>query len=265
MDEMETDEVGTEPLPNLEPEPISPISLTDETRRLIEQEDKRAGWRRAQARKRERQKQGAVAPDNSADPEDIPDESLPPEPRSTAKPPSRPRGPAPKRNRSRIPLTSLLETTLGGVSTGLIMTNRDAPVGMAIGFEAPVAAEKLDAIIAGTMLDRLLQPIARAGASAKDFGAVLALPILVGLIERRPYLYDPLRPLIIPIVTSVALDLAEMQERNKERLADAQARAGSHQVDVDQLMAMFFGQAMQQQPQPDPAQPAEPVGEPIQL
>lgn len=234
---------------------------------LTELEQKRAGWRRAAAKARLKQKAKAEAPDNSADSEDIPGDTLhwlggegTPEPRTTAKPPGRPRGPAPKRNRSRIPLTSLLETTLGGVSTGLIMTNQDAPVGMAIGFEAPVAAEKLDAIIAGTMLDRLLQPIARAGASAKDFGAVLALPILVGLIERRPYLYDPLKPLIIPIVTSVALDLAEMQERNKERLADAQARAGSHQVDVDQLMAMLFGQALQQQPQPTPEQ--EPVGEP---
>lgn len=247
--ETDLDEVGTEPLPLEEPPPP-----------LTELEQKRAGWRRAAAKARLKQKAKAEAPDNSADSEDIPDTDLPPESRTTAKPPGRPRGPAPKRNRSRIPLTSLLETTLGGVSTGLIMTNRDAPVGMAIGFEAPVAAEKLDAIIAGTMLDRLLQPIARAGASAKDFGAVLALPILVGLIERRPYLYDPLRPLIIPIVTSVALDLAEMQERNKERLADAQARAGSHQVDVDQLMAMFFGQALQQQPQSTPEQ--EPVGEP---
>lgn len=179
----------------------------------------------------------------------------------TQRPPGRPKGQAPKRSRARVTLSPMLETVLGGVSTGLIMTNRDAPVGMAIGFEAPVAAEKLDAIIAGTMLDRLLQPIARAGAQAKDFGAVLALPILVGLIERRPYLYDPLKPLIVPVVTAVALDLAELQERNQERLAQAQARAGAHQVDVDQLMAMFFGQAASQQEQPSPMPESAPVEE----
>ncbi len=226
---------------------------------LTDQDRKRAMWRRAQAKKREKQKAMAMAPQDGADPEDIPDQDLPDEPPAPGPPPRRPRGTPPKRGRARIPLTSLLETTLGGVSTGLIMSNRDIPVGMAIGFEAPVAAEKLDAIIAGTMLDRLLQPIARAGASAKDFGAVLALPFLVALIERRPYLYDPLKPLIIPVVTSVALDLAELEARNKERLANAQERAGSHQIDVDHLMAMFFGQAAQQQEQPQPM--PEPVGE----
>jgi hypothetical protein len=143
------------------------------------------------------------------------------------------------------------------------MTGRDVPVGLAIGYEAPVAAEKLDAIIAGTLLDRLLQPLARAGAAAKDVGAILALPALVALIERRPYLYEPLKPLIIPVVTAVALDLAELQERNKERMAQAQARAGSAQVDVEALLNMLFqGQAPPgNQPQPEPQ--AAPVEVPV--
>jgi len=235
------DEVGTEPLPMDDPEPEEPAAEP-----VDDQAKKRAGWREAQRRRRERAK---AKTEPGADPDAEQPEHF------TDPAPKRPVGRPPKRNRTRVPLTSLLETTLGGASTGLIMTGRDVPVGMAIGFEAPVAAEKLDAIIAGTMLDRLLQPIARAGASAKDFGAVLALPILVGLIERRPYLYEPLKPLIIPVVTNVALDLAELQERNKERLSAAQSRAGATRVDVEGLLNMLFGN-MPVQP-PVQAQPVE--------
>lgn len=248
------DEVGTEELPELMEE-VPPEVLAKQGKRKASwspERRKATGERLMAARaavREERHREREAQREAGAEPaEALPAQPVPKRPQSQR---------APRRTRVRVPLTSLLETALGGASTGLMMTGRDIPVGMAIGFEAPVAAEKLDAIIAGTMLDRLLQPIARAGASAKDFGAVLALPTLVALIERRPYLYEPLKPLIIPVVTNVALDLAELQERNRERLSEAQSRAGSTQVDVDGLLNMLFGNMPQPQEQPLQQVPVE--------
>jgi hypothetical protein len=245
-----TDEAGTEEFPELEvPEEPKPKERTPEAqaaKRALFLRNMEAGRQRVKAEKEARAAAGET------------------EPLSTAPPPKRPKGSPPRRSRARVPLSELFEGTLGLAGGALMMSGRDIPVGQALSFEAPVAGEKLDAIIAGTMLDRLLQPIARAGGLAKDVGAVLALPLLVALIERRPYLYDPLKPFILPIVTSVALDLAEMQERNKERLKEAQAKAGGAQIDVEALMAMLFQGAPPPGYQPAPTPPqAAPVEEPI--
>lgn len=145
------------------------------------------------------------------------DREKPPEERPAAKAPSkRAKAPAPpKRVSARLPLASGLSqaTLLAGI--GLIRSGRDVPVGKALIFESPLAGDRLDQAIAGTVLDKLLQPIARAAKTGKDYGGVLALPIVVGLIERRPELFPVLKPIMEPLVMDMALEMAQSAERTR--------------------------------------------------
>jgi hypothetical protein len=151
-----------------------------------------------------------------------------------------PKSVAPRKVQARVPLGRGLQQLIGALGLGLAMSGRDPGVGMALQFEAPIAGDKLDAAIQGTVVDRVVQPLARAGEAAKDLGSVLALPFLVGLIERRPELYPVLRePVLRPLVTDMALQLAEAGQRAEERLRKAQKASGTA-VDSDALLAMLF-------------------------
>jgi hypothetical protein len=176
-----------------------------------------------------------------AEPEGEMPKAAPQEPREEAAPRRRKAKPTPPLLvRARIPLGGGLQQIIGALGVGLAMSGRDPAVGMALQFEAPIAGEKLDQAIQGTPVDRVLQPFARAGNAAKDVGSVIALPFLVGLIERRPELYPVLRePLLRPLVVDMALQLAEAGERAEKRLRAAQ-RQGGKNVDSDALLAMLF-------------------------
>ena len=179
-----------------------------------------------------------------AEPEgEMPPEPKAEEPQAASKAPARrkERAPAPQRRSARIPLGAGLSQLIGALGVGLIVTGRDPGVGMALQFEAPLAGDKLDAAIEGTPVDRVLQPFARAGAAGKELGAVLALPFLVGLIERRPELYAVLKePLLRPLVVDMAIQLEEAGQRAARRLEEAQRKGSGSRVDSDGLLAMLF-------------------------
>lgn len=166
----------------------------------------------------------------------------------------------PRKTVARAPLSEGLGYGLMGAGL-LLQRGADPPVGRAIQWEAPLAAEKLDALVAGTVVDRLLQPVARAGATAKELGAVLALPLLVALIERRPELAPYLEAPVKSVLTELALDMAELGQRQQERLAKMQKRAGAEKVDVEGIMAAIFGWERPPQQRPEAAS-AAPEGEP---
>ena len=178
-----------------------------------------------------------------------PEGEMPPEPEAKGPEPApkapaakrTPRAPAPQRRSARIPLGAGLSQLIGALGVGLIVTGRDPGVGMALQFEAPLAGDKLDQAIEGTPVDRVLQPFARAGAAGKELGAVLALPFLVGLIERRPELYPVLKePLLRPLVVDMAIQLEEAGQRAARRLEEAQRKGSGSRVDSDGLLAMLF-------------------------
>lgn len=147
----------------------------------------------------------------------------------------------PRRVSARIPLTSGLgqATMLAGL--GLIRSGRDIPVGRALMFEAPLAGERLDQAIAGTFLDKLLQPIAKAAKTGKDYGGILALPIIVGIVERRPEAFPVLRPIMEPLVLDMALEMAEMAQRtqaaNERAMKDVDPKV---RAQAEAIFASFF-------------------------
>jgi hypothetical protein len=183
-----------------------------------------------------------------AEPEESPDDALERQRQEPAAKEPEPRTPPkrtpPQRKMARIDTGPGLSWLLGLGGTGLIVSGKDPAVGRAISFEAPVAGSKIDQMITGTIFDRLVaQPIARAGKVGVDLGAVLAIPMLVGLIERRPELYPVLEPILKPMVVEMYIEVQEASGRAKARLEAAVKKGGGEKIDADQIMADLFGWA----------------------
>lgn len=82
------------------------------------------------------------------------------------------------------------EDIIGGavaiLGTTLVNRRIDPPVGRIVQLQAPITAKKVDVLIANTFIDKLLQPLFKKTDQLEGLGAVVGLPILIGLFERRP-------------------------------------------------------------------------------
>ncbi len=125
---------------------------------------------------------------------------------------------APRRRRkSTEGIWQLLWT---GVGRGLIYTRADIPVGNVMSFQGPVVGPILDKAIAGTFVDTLLQPLAGAGERFEDVSDVVALPALIGIMERAPQLAPALEPLVRKAIRRHLVEYARMAKAQKK--ADAE-------------------------------------------
>ena len=181
--------------------------------------------------------------------------------RAPKEPESAPKQRAPRRvarpprlSHARKPLGSALGQGVSLLGVGLQMSGRDVPVGRALMFEGPVAGDKLDAILAGTFIDRMLQPLARAGGSAKDLGSILALPIIVGVIERRPNLWPMLQGVLASLVTDLAIELAKSEQAAEMRIHEAAKVDPKIQQRAEELMQAI----LESMAPPDGTQPPAP-------
>lgn len=105
------------------------------------------------------------------------------------------------------------------IGVGAILVNRriDPPVGRVLQFESPLAAKKIDDAIAGTIIDRLLQPLFRKSDDIEGLGAVLGLPILVGIYERRPEMAPVLEPMLYEVMGVMMDQLAPVMRKEKTK------------------------------------------------
>lgn len=69
------------------------------------------------------------------------------------------------------------------------------PTARVLQWNAPVAGEAFDALIAGTMVDKMLQPLARRGDKLQQVGNVVGLPMIVYALTNKPELWPMLEPM----------------------------------------------------------------------
>jgi hypothetical protein len=86
----------------------------------------------------------------------------------------------------RVPISGIFTFAWGSAGALAERTEVDIPVGRIMQFQAPVAGEKFDELIAGTWLDKIIQPFLGKGENGKEIAAILAFPLVVGLVERQP-------------------------------------------------------------------------------
>lgn len=102
-----------------------------------------------------------------------------------------------------------------GLGTALVQSGRDVPVGRTIAFQAPISGNRLDKLVAHSWIDGLLQPLFRKTSELEGLGAVLALPILVGMFERSPGMAPMLTELLKPAVYATFNELAPILQKQR--------------------------------------------------
>lgn len=119
---------------------------------------------------------------------------------------------------------------------GGIFVNRgiDPPVGRALILEAPLAGKKIDEALAHTWLDNLLQPIFRKADDFEGIGAVFALPVLVGLYERKPEWAPMLEPMMVEVIGTTLDEVAPLMRKK----ATARRRSARSVTEISEAFGM---------------------------
>jgi Lsr2 len=188
---------------------------------------------------------------HAVDPEPEPGPPAAPEPtpaRVEERPPVRPRRerlrrltkPAAtgKKSFPRVSTAELLGFAYAGAGYILARNPRMIPVARSMDLMAPVSGEILDDVVRGTVVDRLLQPLARSGDKGRKLGAVAGFPALVAVAVARPELYPVLKP-AMKMALMLSLEVSETPRRKLEqRAAKFQEKYGG--VDLDSMVDAVF-------------------------
>jgi len=99
----------------------------------------------------------------------------------------------------------------------------------ALVFSAPATGQAIDEVVAGTIVDRVIQPFAKAADKWDRLGGVLSFPILFAVVSAKPdllpMLEDDLREATIDVLIASIPTLIKKKEREKKAF-DALARLG---------------------------------------
>lgn len=156
---------------------------------------------------------------------------------------------APVRLIPRTPAADFLSMVYGLVGTGLERSGKDIPVGRVLQFQAPVAGNQLDKLIANTWIDRLIQPLVSKADFMETMGSVVAFPLLIGIYERNPESALVLEPVIRQVImTNLEALVPVLKEKQKADRKTAKAIADLNDTigidkdsdPVDAVLATIF-------------------------
>jgi hypothetical protein len=99
----------------------------------------------------------------------------------------------------------------------------------ALVFSAPATGQAIDEVVAGTIVDKVIQPFAKAADKWDRLGGVLSFPILFAIVSAKPdllpMLEDDLREATIDVLIASIPTLIKKKAREKQAF-DALARLG---------------------------------------
>lgn len=100
----------------------------------------------------------------------------------------------------------------------------DIVVGRCLVYQAPVAGAVLEELTKDTLIDKLIQPLARKSAELETAAALFMLPSLLGMLERKPHMAPVLVPMIsdaIEIHLHAMVPIVKEERKKKAQRADA--------------------------------------------
>jgi hypothetical protein len=153
--------------------------------------------------------------------------------RKAAPPTAKPRGRKPLK--PRVSVEKLI--SMGWRALANMTAPVNMPVARMLDMQAPVAGMVLEDTIKETLLDRLLQPLARAEKGGETVFALIGPPLLVAAITAKPQLYPALRA---PLKEALAMwvDIAgDKLEQVRKREADFEEKYGRS---IDDMINMVF-------------------------
>lgn len=145
--------------------------------------------------------------------------------------PSRPAG-------RRVSIENVVTYGWGGIAYAVAQNPRALPLARVLNMQAPIAGVVVEDMAKGTLIDRMLQPLARAGEKGEKGMGLLGPPVIVGVITARPELFPVLAPLLklslvswLEISGPAAKKIADRAARFEEKFGD---------IDLDAMIESLF-------------------------
>lgn len=162
----------------------------------------------------------------------------PPKPRGRARWQRKPAQPVRRGERKRVSIENLISGVWGAGAYFLARDPRSLPVARVLDAQAPVAGLVVEELAAHTVVDRVLQPIARMGESGQRVFALVGPPLIVGAISANPSLFPMLRePLKAALMQWAEIAEPAMKRAQKRSESFAERFGG---VDLDAMIDGFF-------------------------
>lgn len=172
--------------------------------------------------------------DNPA--EQGPGERKPEAPRKPGLFQRRPKGP--KQQHRRVSIENVLSSGWAIGAMALARKPQAIPVAKVLDMQAPVAGIIGEELLKGTVVDRVLQPLARGGRKAELATALVGPPMIVAAMTAQPGLFPVLRPVLkmtmmswLEISEPAVRQVQKRQERWAEKFGD---------VDLDAMIDLLF-------------------------
>ena len=139
--------------------------------------------------------------------------------------------------RKRESLQTLAAFAWGGMAQAAARAGR-VPTSRMLALQAPIAGVLVDDVLRGTILDRVLQPLARTGKRGEAMFALMGPPILVEMIVQHPERQAVLLPLLASALESYA-DIAGPKLAAAKKKAERRAQEIGAEG-IDELIAFLF-------------------------
>jgi hypothetical protein len=138
----------------------------------------------------------------------------------------------------RVSTATVLGFAYSGIGYLAARNEKGIPTARALDLMAPVAGEVLDDVIKGTLVDRLLQPIARSGEKGEKVAALVGFPALTALVTARPEMFPVVRPAMRMSIV-LALEVSEQpMKKLQARTERFQEKFGN--IDIDGMIDAVF-------------------------
>ncbi|HUL99769.1 MAG TPA: hypothetical protein VLU24_10250 [Mycobacterium sp.] len=141
------------------------------------------------------------------------------------------------RRKARVSVERIAAGVWGFASNFVGGTN--TPIGRALNLQAPVAGLVIEDAVKGTIVDKALQPLARAGERGEAVAALVGVPVVVGIMQTQPQLQQALYPLLKTLLESWLIITADKSSVLKARQKKLAEQLGED-VDIDAMIQLMF-------------------------
>jgi hypothetical protein len=150
-----------------------------------------------------------------------------------------PRKPAkPYDVKARVPAAGIFSFAWGGLSYALSRNPMLIPTARAVDMQAPYAGEVLDDLVKGTVIDRLVQPLARGGDKAEVLFGLAGFPACVAMVSYHPEWMPTLRP-VMKMALMASMEAGEpAMKRMQKRMERFEEKLGG--ADLDGMIDAIF-------------------------
>lgn len=150
----------------------------------------------------------------------------------------KPKTAKPKAARKPVSIENLVSSGWALGAMALARSPSAIPVARIMDMQSPVAGVVVEDMTKGTVIHRLLEPLARAGEKGEKAFALLGPPIIVGIMTAQPQTFPVLKPMLKMSMMSWMQIAGPAMQTIEQRAAKFSAEVGD--VDLDAIIDSLF-------------------------